>query len=200
MPIVSLAVRSKTPLAARADDVRRPQGEAAPREHRRRRQGEPGRRLDPRGHRRSRPGDALGPRHGRRRGGRGPVGREREHAARPPDAGRHRDAAPHLGQAAGHGRLRVDGHRPPRRPADPASARSPTWTTRSRSSATLALVNGEPAVAIDILKQTKANTVAVVDAVHRRGRDAAGRSCRPASRSRSCATARCSSASRSPTS
>ncbi len=29
----------------------------------------------------------------------------------------------------------------------------------------LALVNGEPAVAIDITKQTKANTVAVVDAV-----------------------------------
>jgi HAE1 family hydrophobic/amphiphilic exporter-1 len=30
---------------------------------------------------------------------------------------------------------------------------------------TLALVNGEPAVAVDIIKQTKANTVAVVDAV-----------------------------------
>ena len=52
----------------------------------------------------------------------------------------------------------------------------------------LALINGEPAVAIDITKQTKANTVGVVDGVRAAVDAAAARSCRPASRSRSCAT------------
>jgi len=53
----------------------------------------------------------------------------------------------------------------------------------------LALVNGVPAVAIEILKQSKANTVGVVDAVKREV-ESLKPSSRPAPRSTSSATPR----------
>ena len=63
----------------------------------------------------------------------------------------------------------------------------------------LAFVDDQPAIALDVQKQAGANTVAVADGVRGGGRRAWRRSCRPASRCRWCATTRRSSASRSKT-
>ena len=63
------------------------------------------------------------------------------------------------------GRLRRHGDRPPRQRRRSAWRTSRRSWTRVEEQRSLALINGEPAVAIDITKQTKANTVAVVDAV-----------------------------------
>ena len=68
MAVVSLAVRSDGDDAARADDARRPEGEAAPREPPRRREGRPRRRQQARGRRRPRPLAPRRPRPRRRRG------------------------------------------------------------------------------------------------------------------------------------
>ena len=57
-----------------------------------------------------------------------------------------------------------DGDRTPRHPSDHPRRRR-HGGRRRRGARSLALVNGEPAVALDITKQTKANTVEVVDAV-----------------------------------
>ena len=63
----------------------------------------------------------------------------------------------------------------------------------------LALLDETPALALDVLKQSGANTVAVADGVQRRGGQAGAASCRRASRCRWCATTRSSSATRSTT-
>ena len=100
---------------ARADDARRPEGQAAHREPPRRREGGPRRREPARGRRRPRPVAPRRPRPRRRRGRRRALGREREHAPRPARPGRAGDAGPRLGQAEGGRRLPLDGRREPRR-------------------------------------------------------------------------------------
>ena len=136
MPIVSLAVRSNDADAARPDDAGRPEDQAPPGEHPRRRarrswsassKREVAVNLDPARL------EALG--HGRRRGRRRPRVRERQHAARAPDARRHRDAAAHLAASrATPAEYARDGHRPPRRPSRSARRRGHGRGHASRSS------------------------------------------------------------------
>ena len=73
---------------------------------------------------------------------------------------------------------------------DHPRARSPTVVDGVEEQRSLALVNGVPAVAVDILKQSKANTVKVVDTVKKAIAELQRRAAAPGSRSRSCATAR----------
>ena len=63
----------------------------------------------------------------------------------------------------------------------------------------LALLDTTPALALDVLKQSGANTVEVADGIARDGREDGTASCRPASRCRWCATTRPSSATPSTT-
>ena len=181
-----------------SDHARRPQDQAPPREHRRASarsssSAPPSARspsnLDPARL------DALGM--GVDEVDRRPAVGERQHPARPPDAGRHRDAAARLGQARatstefpamvighrGTGEPITAGRRRRRRRRRRGAARRSRW------------INGEPAVALDITKQTKANTVDVVDAVKKAIAELAAGAARRAPRSRSSATARSSSAS-----
>ena len=200
MPIVSLAVRSTTlsprELTTLADRKIKRRLESIPGVAKAKLVGV----VEARGRRQPRPGAARGARHGRRRG--------------------RRPASPSENVNTPLGRLTQGGTEMPLRisgkPSEPAELRAMVIGRRGgdpirlgdvadvedtvEEQRSLALINGEPAVAIDIIKQTKANTVGVVDAVHGRGRGAAAPSCRRAPRSRSSATPRSSSASRSPTS
>ena len=81
------------PQPARPEHARRPQDQAPAREHRGGRQGQARRVLQARGGREPRPGAPRRARHGGERGGRRPAVGERQHAARPPQPRRHRDAA-----------------------------------------------------------------------------------------------------------
>ena len=69
------------------------------------------------------------------------------------------------GQTGRSGPVRAHGHRPAGRPARSPWARWPDVQDGMEEQRSLALVNGVPAVALNILKQSGANTVEVVDTV-----------------------------------